>query len=340
MARFVTKTAMVTTTHTTFVAAPPRAVYRLVAEASRWPYLFAPVVHVERLAATGLDARVAADAGDRAGTEDRLRLWAVNNGAVRNWVSRRGLDCDELRIRFQHEAPAPPVASMAGEWVFVPLPGNATSVVLLHEFRALDDDPGNTALIKQAVDRNSTAELAALKRVAELGDRLARVVHTFTDSVQVDAPLPVVYQFLHRAQDWPARMPQLSRLVLDEAVPNVQTLELDVTASDGGLSTTRQVRICFPCQTIAYKEIEPPELVAAAVGRGVLRPTTTGIRVTSHSTLLMQPERAAELHGLPGTVDRAGEQVRQRMRAGSLAVLAHLEHATAGAAVGAGLDPG
>src|SRR5215217_8481965 len=163
MASSLTKTCNVATTHTMFIAAPPRVVYRLIADASRWPYLFSPIVHVERLTAGA--------------NEDRLRLWTVGHGAVRSWVSRRSLDCDGLRIRFRQENPAPPIASMSGEWVFVPLPGNATSVVLLHEFRAIDDDPVNTALIKQAVDRNSTAELAALRGVAEFGDRLSMLMY-------------------------------------------------------------------------------------------------------------------------------------------------------------------
>src|SRR5438093_1210957 len=85
------------------VAGPPRAVYRLIADATRWPYLFTPFVHVERLT--------------DGGPQERLRLWAVGNGAVRNWTTRRTLDREGLRIRFQQEAPAPPVASMAGEWV-------------------------------------------------------------------------------------------------------------------------------------------------------------------------------------------------------------------------------
>src|SRR5262249_2762149 len=86
----VPKARSVATTHTAIVAAPPRAVFRLIAEATRWPFLFPPVVHVDRL--------------DGGPAEDRLRLWTVSNGAVRSWVSRRRLDQDGLRIRFRHES--------------------------------------------------------------------------------------------------------------------------------------------------------------------------------------------------------------------------------------------
>src|SRR5215468_1304622 len=239
MTTSVTKARPVTTTHTAFVAAPPRVVYRLIAEATRWPFLFPSIVHVDRLEAGA--------------AEDRLQLWAVGNGAVRSWVSRRYLDQEGMRIRFRHESPAPPLASMTGEWVFVPLPDNATSVVLLHKFRAVGDDPVNTARIQQAVDRNSTAELAALKTAAELGDRLPTLVLGLSDTVFIGGPAGPVYEFLYRVQDWPQRLPHVSRLVLDEAVPNVQTVEMDTGGLDDLPQTVRLVRVCFPGHSIAYK---------------------------------------------------------------------------------------
>jgi ribosome-associated toxin RatA of RatAB toxin-antitoxin module len=316
MTSSVTNARTVTTTHTAFVAAPPRAVYRLIADASRWPYLFSSILHVERLAA--------------AATEDRLRLWTVGNGAVRAWTSRRSLDCDGLRIRFRQETPWPPVASMAGEWVFVPLPGNATSVVLLHEFRAIDDDPNNTALIKQAVDRNSTAELAALRSVAELGDRLAALVHSFADSVVIEAPLQPVYEFLSRAQDWPGQLPHVSRVVLDEAVPNVQTLELDSPGLDGAHVTTRMVRVCFPYHGIVYKQTDPPETMSAHVGRWQLFPTADGVRVTAYNTVLIRPGRATDGLGQPSSAELTGDLVRQLLRKNCLAILLHARNAAGG----------
>lgn len=316
MTSSATKGSTVTTTHTAFVGAPPRAVYHLIAEAHRWPYLFGPVLHVQRQAA---------------GTaEDQLRLWTVSNGAVRSWTSRRSLDCDGLRIRFRQENPAPPVAAISGEWVFVPLPGNATSVVLLHEFRAIGDRPGNTALIKQAVDRNSTAELAALKSAAELGDRLATVVLSVAETVLVEATLGPVYDFLYRAQDWPARLPHVSRVVLDEAVPNVQTVEMDAGGPDGGTETTRLVRVCFPYHSIVYKQTEPPELLSAHVGRWQLRPSADGVRVTAQNTVMIRPDRARQTLRQHGTLEPIGELVRDSLRRNCLAILRQAKHSAEG----------
>src|SRR5215470_592438 len=131
--RAVARARATSTTQTIFVAAPPRAVYDLVADTGRWPYIFTPTVHVQRLYGTE--------------TYERLRLWAVADGAVRSWISQRTLDPRELRIGFRQENPAAPIAAMAGEWVFAALPGNATFVVLLHKFRAVGDDPGDIARI-------------------------------------------------------------------------------------------------------------------------------------------------------------------------------------------------
>lgn len=314
----VAEARTVTTTHTICVAAPPRAVYRLIADASRWPHLFPAFVHVERT--------------DEGGSEERLRLWAVGNGAVRNWTSRRSLDRDGLRIRFRQESPAPPVASMAGEWVFVPLPGEETSVVLLHEFRAIGDDPVNTALIKQAIDRNSTAELAALKNTAELGDRISLLVHSFAESVTIAAEPEPVYDFLYRAHEWPRRLSHVSRLVLDEAVPNVQTLEMDSGDPGGTVTTTRLVRVCFPYRSIRYKQTQPPAGVSAHVGEWRLYPTAEGVGVTAYNTLMMRPDQADDAVARRGAVERTGNMIREALRRNCMAVLLHAKDAAEAAA--------
>jgi aromatase len=278
MTRSATKAGTVSTTHTIFVAAPPRVVYDLLADAARWPLIFSTTLHVEKM--------------ESGATGERLRWWAVANGAIRNWTTRRAFDPDGLRIRFHQETPLPPVASMAGEWVLVPLPGNGTSVVLLHEFRAIGDDPANTARIKQAVDRNSTAELAELKAAAELGEQLPHLVRSFADSVLVDAGIGEVYDFLYRVDDWPGRLPHVSRVILDEAVPNVQTVEMQTRVGDGAPTTARMVRVCSPHHSIVYKQLEPPDILSAHLGGWYLHPTADGVRVTAHNTVMIRPMEA------------------------------------------------
>jgi hypothetical protein len=89
-------------THRIEVAAPATAVYRIVAEVGLWPLYFPPTVRAER---TG---------GDE--TDERIRIWALANGELRTWESRRRLDPAGLRIEFAQIEPREPVAAMGGTW--------------------------------------------------------------------------------------------------------------------------------------------------------------------------------------------------------------------------------
>src|SRR5882757_5248281 len=140
--------------HAIDVQAPASAVYRLIAEVENWPRIFPPTIHVDHL--------------ERGESEERIRIWATANGAAKSWTSRRVLDSDVLSIGFRQEVSTPPVASMAGTWIIEPVSAQASRVRLLHDYRAVDDDPEGLAWIDQAVDRNSTSELAALKANVEL----------------------------------------------------------------------------------------------------------------------------------------------------------------------------
>jgi aromatase len=135
--------------HEIVVSAPAAAVYRLIAEVENWPFVFPPTIHVDHV--------------ERGGREERIRIWATANGEAKSWTSRRTLDPERLRIGFRQEVSAPPVAAMGGAWVVEPVSEAASRVRLLHDYRAVDDDPGGLAWIDEAVDRNSRSELAALK---------------------------------------------------------------------------------------------------------------------------------------------------------------------------------
>jgi aromatase len=249
---------------------------------------------------------------------------------VRSWISQRTMDPRELRIRFRQENPAEPIASIAGEWVFVPLPDNATSVVLLHQFRAVGDDPGNIALITQAVDRNSTAELAALKTTAEMGKQSSKLVYSFANSMTIASEPGPVYDFLYRAREWPGRLPHVNRLILDEAVPNVQTIEMDTAELDGSVRTARLVRVCFPYESIVYKQTEPPELMSAHVGRWRVYPVAAGVRVTSHNTVMIHPDRVRRLLGSDATVEQAYQLIRETVSNNNWITLRQAKHAIEG----------
>ena len=90
-----------TTEHSITVAAPAEAVYELIADATRWPEIVTPTIHVERTAGEG---------------QEWLRIWAVANGQPKTWTSVRHLDPQQLAITFRQEVSSPPVLSMGGKW--------------------------------------------------------------------------------------------------------------------------------------------------------------------------------------------------------------------------------
>jgi aromatase len=224
----MTPAQLVEVDHEITVAAPAAVVYDLVADTVAWPQVFPPTIHVEQ---TQFD-----------GTQERIRIWATAGGQVKTWTSRRQMDPRHWRIEFRQDEPAAPVAAMGGSWTIEPInPGNCT-VKLRHDYRAIDDAPEGLAWIAAAVDRNSSAELAALKATAERsGDRQL----SFSDQVTIDGSARQVYEFLNNAELWPRRLPHVTRVELTQDSPGLQVLRMDTTTADGTTHTTESVRVCL-----------------------------------------------------------------------------------------------
>ena len=220
--------------HTVIVDADADDVYRLIADVSQWPRIFPPTVHAEQVELNG--------------QRERIRLWATANGEVKTWLSRRRLDPVARRVEFRQEVSAPPVAEMGGIWIVEPHSAGGCVVRLLHDYRAVDDKPGSLAWIERAVDRNSRAELGALKATAELARQSEELLLTFDDTVRIAGAARDVYEFIYDAARWTERLPHVSRVRLVEDVPNIQELEMDTKAKDGSAHTTSSVRICLPHQ--------------------------------------------------------------------------------------------
>lgn len=312
------------TTHAVDVDAPADAVYELVADVTRWPYTFDPTVHAEVLWT------------DRVG--ERLRLWAFANGDVRTWTSRRSLDPDARHVGFEQEVPAEPVRSMGGEWRIEELPAGRSRVELLHHYTAATAEAEQ--LIARAVDTNSAAELAALKRAAELGaaystDGTDGVVLDFTDEVEIDAGPEAVYEFLRDGARWPDRLPHVARLDLTEDVPDLQLMVMDTATPDGSVHTTESVRVCRPQEwTIAYKQTVTPPLMRAHVGRWTITPRPGGVTVASRHVVVLRPEKIAELLGPDAGLARARALVRQRLGGNSTITMRHAKAFAEAAAAG------
>ncbi|MEV4681949.1 aromatase/cyclase [Streptomyces kurssanovii] len=297
------------TTHEVNVAAPAGVVYGLISDAVQWPLFFPPNVHVERL--------------EFDGDSERLRMWATANGQVKSWTSRRVLDPARRRIEFRQELPASPVQSMGGTWIVEPLDASRSKLTLLHDFTVAGDNADDVAWVERATDTNSRAELANLRQLAERWSQLDDLVMSFEDSVRVNGPAELVYDFLYRVADWPQLVPHVSRLDLTEDQPGVQVMAMDTVTADGSTHTTESVRVCFPhAGRIVYKQTATPLLMSAHTGEWSVVPDETGVTVTSQHSVVLRPENIESVLGPDADVQSARRYVREALGRNSGATLA------------------
>ena len=292
--------------HEIEVDAAADTVYRLIADVANWPQIFPPSVHVEHL-----------EQGEK---EERIQIWATANGEAKTWTSRRLLDPASLRVDFRQEVSQPPVAGMGGAWIVEPLGERRCRVRLLHDYRAVDDDPEQLAWIDRAVDHNSRSELAAMKGNAELvaaGDLLL----TFEDTVRIAGTARDVYDFINEAQLWQERLPHVARVRLTESTPGLQVLEMDTRARDGSTHTTSSVRVCLPHHKIVYKQTVLPALMTLHTGAWLVVEDADGVDATSRHTVVINPANVTAILGGQATVADAKEYVHRALSTNSLATL-------------------
>lgn len=296
--------------HEITVQAAAADVYRLLAEVENWPRLFPPSVHVDQL--------------ERDGDEERIRIWATANGEAKNWTSRRVLDPEALRIRFWQEVSAPPVAEMTGTWILEAVAADETRVRLLHTYRAIDDDPDSLAWIDQAVDRNSKAELPALKNNLERASHTDELTLSFEDSVRIEGSAKDVFDFLNEADRWTERLPHVASVEFTEDTPGLQILRMDTRTKDGSTHTTESVRVAFPHRRIAYKQTTLPALLDLHTGYWQLdeEPDGTTTAISQH-TVVINADAIAQVLGPDAGVPQARAFLREALGGNSRATLGH-----------------
>ncbi|MFE0605465.1 aromatase/cyclase [Streptomyces sp. NPDC058892] len=296
------------TSYAVDVNAPAGVVYGLIADTTQWPLFVPPSVHVERL--------------DFDGSQDRFHMWVTANGSVKSWLSRRTLDALRLRIDFRQEVPAAPVVEMCGSWIVEPRGSDRSRLTLLHDFAVDGDRPADVDWTKTATDTNSRAELAQLKEAAERWTRLDGLLLSFEDSVRIDGPADLIYQFLYGVADWPERVPHVRRVAVTEDEPGVQLLSMDTVTSDGAVHTTESVRVCFPyAGRIVYKQTATPALMAAHTGEWSLIPDETGVTAVSQHSVLLREEAVERVLGPGADLARARTYVREALGRNSTATL-------------------
>jgi aromatase len=293
--------------HDITIDAPAAAIYRLIAEVRNWPRIFPPTIYVDRLEHTG--------------DQERIHIWATANGEAKNWVSRRTLDPDNLRIDFRQEVSTPPVAAMSGTWLIESTSDTSSLVRLLHDYRAVDDGPDSLAWIDRAVDQNSRSELAALKRNVELAHSTEAVTFSFVDTEQIRGSVLDVYDFINDAQLWDQRLPHVARVNLEEPVSGLQTLEMDTRAKDGSTHTTRSYRVCTRPHRIAYKQVTLPALMTLHTGVWTFEAGPDGVTASSQHTVTLNTDNITRILGPDAGVEQARAYVKSALSTNSRATL-------------------
>ncbi|MEN2423106.1 aromatase/cyclase [Streptomyces rimosus] len=292
--------------HEIVVAAPALAVFQLLVDVQQWPRIFPPTVFVDHLG--------------RDGRSERIRIWATANGEVKTWVSRRELDPVNLRIDFRQEVSATPIASMGGTWLVDTLADGRARVRLWHHYEA--DAPENLAWIEETVDRNSRAELNALRTHLET-TRPGELTFSFEDTVHIDGTARDVFAFLDDADRWPQRLPHVARARLDRAPNGVQSLEMDTRSPHGTTHTTRSYRVAFPHHGIAYKQVTLPPLLSVHTGYWTVAQHGRRLAVSSRHSVVLDPGNITSVLGADASMFEARKYVREALSANSLTTLEH-----------------
>ncbi|MFF7365867.1 SRPBCC family protein [Streptomyces sp. NPDC008125] len=294
--------------HRAKVAAPAELVYRLLADVTHWPRLFPSIVHMERFADDG--------------TNERVGVWLTTGDKVFSWVALRVPRPGELRVDYRQETTQPPVADMGGSWIVEPLSAGECLVRLLHDYRPAATEPATLAFIARTLERNSTAELAALKDAAEREAAGEWLVTEIEDTTRVDGPAADVYEFLADASAWPERIPHIVSVDARDGGENVQLLDWVTHTARGVDHPSEVVRVCFPPHRIAYKHLLVPPLAAVHTGSYTVTADGGGALVSSRHTVVLTASGIAGVLGEGADLTDARAFTRQALSTSSREVLA------------------
>ncbi|MFD7710437.1 aromatase/cyclase [Streptomyces sp. NPDC059785] len=151
------------TEHTVTVDAPAATVWDVLVDVEGYARIFPPTEEVRML--------------EESPKHQIARLTVDVNGEAQSWISRRDIDTDRRVIAYRQLENAPMMGYMGGEWRALPIDESTTQLVLTHDFEPRDAVEGLVAgkftydeadaMIKAAVERNSVADLGAVKEEAE-----------------------------------------------------------------------------------------------------------------------------------------------------------------------------
>jgi ribosome-associated toxin RatA of RatAB toxin-antitoxin module len=151
------------TEHCITIDAPVQCVYDVLADVEGYAKLFPPTQSVTLLE-EGPDYQIA-------------ELVVEVSGKIQSWTTRRDLDVAQGIIRYRQLKTAPLLDYMGGEWRCFAFKEEQTQLVITHDFAPRTAVDGLVLgqytpeqaeeMVRGAVERNSTADLDAVKQEAE-----------------------------------------------------------------------------------------------------------------------------------------------------------------------------
>ncbi len=290
-----------TVRHTAKVAAPADLVFNLVARLQNWSQFHGPAVHAEPL-------------GTQDGAELFRHWWVIDDHTVRTWQARWWFDREQLRIGYDSDPDEPGAApTTSSEWTFVAVSDSATEVLVEQAVAAESEDA-------PLAGRELQELLDSIVDAAEHDEERQDLVVDFEDPLFVAGSVDDAYAYLYEADKWPERIPHVSRLVLEENVPNIQFFDMDTRTPDGSAHTTRSVRICLPGHKIVYKQIHLPKLLDGHTGHWKFTPTREGFVLGARHTATIKPS-ALPILGTGTSVLDARKYLRRVLSANSMSNL-------------------
>ncbi|CAM5659133.1 hypothetical protein SROCM77S_01155 [Streptomyces rochei] len=121
---------------------------------------------------------------------------------------------------------------------------------------------------------------------------------SFEDTVRVNVPAELVFDFLYRAGDWPDDLAGTRPLTVQEDTPGIQVLALDGRSATGG----EAVRISFPAAgRLVHKHTRTSGPLAAYTGEWTIEPQPgAGLDVTVRHDVLLNDDAALDEVTPPG----------------------------------------
>ncbi|MEU6459585.1 SRPBCC family protein [Streptomyces sp. NPDC047065] len=294
--------------HEVLIPAPADVVYKLVADATRWPSLLRPSIHVEPL--------------DSDGRTERLRMWALAGGRVHDWYSRRVLSPAAGRVDFRQESPSPSTGVASGTWAVEPGPSSQTRLSLVLDVVAEDGDGAGPETVCGAVDEFARTALEDMRRAAQARSARDGVSFSFEDSVRVNGPAELVLDFLYRVGDWPGVVPHVDAVRVTEEAPGVQRVSVDGRTPDSRTYTSESVRMCFPhAGRIVFKQTVPSELLRSCRGEWSVVPDERGATVVARHRVVLDERRVERVLGAGTGLREARAHVRTVLGDAGLATI-------------------